>query len=67
VLALGVAASPVPRPKLHPAHAAVTARAIATDVRARFGVLSVIAAMLRTAGHSCRRTTISYQAVTDSR
>jgi hypothetical protein len=55
-LALGVAALPVPRPKLHPAHAAVIARAIATGRRARVGVLSVTTAMLRTADHGCRRT-----------
>jgi len=52
MLALGVAALPVPRPKLHPAHAAATASAIAADRKAagnaRFGMLSVIPAMLRT-------------------
>jgi hypothetical protein len=52
MLALGVSALPVPRPKLHPAHAAATANAIATDRKAagndRFGMLSVTSAMLRT-------------------
>ena len=55
-LALGVAALPMPRPKLHPAHAATTASAIAADRKAagnaRFGMLSVIPAMLRTIGSS---------------
>jgi hypothetical protein len=55
-LALGVAALLVPRPKLHPAHAAATASAIAADRKAagnaRFGMLSVIPAMLRTISSS---------------
>ena len=55
-LALGAAAPPVPRPKLQPAHAAATATAIAAGRKAagnaRFGMLSVTPAMLRTISSS---------------
>jgi hypothetical protein len=56
-LARGVLAGVAPRPTEHPAHAAVTARAIATDRpatgNARFVILPVTTAMVRTAG-TCR-------------
>jgi hypothetical protein len=65
-LELGVAVPP-PRPKEHPAHAAVTVRAIATDRpaagNARFVILPVTNVMVRTArtGRSPNRNLTAWQ------